>query len=642
MAACLDRDQEAAGSNPVTPIIYKNMLKKIVFLILIPLFLFSYQSYKINGVNVIYQDSNEPYDYISVIFDNGYATSEEDILSCLSKFKDITTDSSDFSTIRILPDYSIIGWYLNRGESIKQLLKIRRILNEEIGLTSSEYSNYDMFDIALLERMGKDIASDINNEERRYVDIVKRDKITFVIQSSSLKKGIDDVIKSLNLSGEAKQSEYKPTLLNGEYEIKGIGGGIFVFDFTGIKDFNLPKIMILQYIQNTNTVNSDIRIMNNAGVFLSKVEIEKNIDEKIFSDGKNKLLNDISASIGNPLLLTNSFSMFVAVGATNALYGIKKKVENVTYRQFVEFANAFNPSFILMDSKKEKRFDNYEEMKTESGVTLLYQKREEGATEIALLVKNIGICEKNFGKPFACDMLFSKLASDNGNWVSVINQPLSDLRIISGQFNDSIAIIEMENLLSNIEAVDSADLRDKRNFDSVFNAFNVLSDNDKIMIANLYGGGRILKDGFTSMTDGEYRLLAKKMFSSENIIVSVRSNLSKDLFLKKLEKIKISSAVLEVDSAVNVYENIRLSEMQNSRTGKKIFLNYLVNPDAYYLKGMSMYKLGIEADRIDNIPSGVLNYMIAVKGGMNDIALLSHYIYNDRNKIFEIIEQLDR
>jgi len=587
-------------------------MKNIFLILLIPIYAFSYDIYRINGISVAYQKSENLYDYVSLIIDKGYLNNND--CSALIHVAEYVRDSSIEYNIKCYPDYTVMQFISNSGNSVNILLRIRRSFDEQIVV--SGIKNYDLLDIAIMERYGYSMKKLFPADTVFIRDILAEDKFSFFIQSSLQKKEINSIIKNIEVIHSFKLQNKRKSKLTGEYFLGDIPSDIFFYDFQGVKDFNFHIYLTMLYALNIPFSTSDIRSVGNDNFLITLIDVAKGINRETFEEAKRIIKSDIEISENNIYELVYKLNFLFYRNNKYKFSDLKKKVNDLKYEDFEEFILTLKPSLIFRKGYRWKEYSGYEKIELKNKVTLLFREKKESGTEAAVAFTDILGIEKEYSKMFASDMIFFDVERRFSNWRNEIGLSQSNLRIFSLKASDSEIIKLLPKFVSGLSNIDIKNVRDAK-----------LAD--EIMMQTIFVNKSMEREikidsSFLFLTDGEFRMIANKIFSGENIIIAVESSVDKN---------KIAEAIENVSLLKYSRKKENIQDVENEEK----YIDYAFNLKNRYL--MKNKRIEIVKD-IPLSKEDLRNpyYKLVNSNKTNILAIISYIVYSDQNHLFQMIK----
>ncbi|MGE3063276.1 MAG: hypothetical protein AB7T10_06540 [bacterium] len=581
-------------------------MKYLFSLLLIPLFIFPFDAYKVDEIQVVYQYSDQPYDYVSMIVEKGYVNSTD--FNQLNSIVNYVKGDSIDAYIKCYPDYTVMEFYSKSPGSVNVLLKIRRALNEK-PMQSTEPA-YDLLDIAILERWGYSIREKENPKSLTLGGGISASKTSIFIKTMRSREEVDGIIKAMNLNPSLSESSFVGKPLLGEYWLGDIPADIYFYDFRGLKDFDLSMYLLLLYAMNAESKRADIRSVGKDFFIVSAANIDKAGREETFEQAKKMLIADIEISESNISELVYKMNFIFHENPRFKFIGVKNKIERAIYKDYTGFISSLKHALVFRRGYPELSEVGYEAKKLKNNITLLYRNKTESGTEIAVAFKNVIQTEREWSKQFASDMIFADLESRFRSWKSEISLPRSNLRIFSFKSSESSSIFSLTEFISQLVKLDMENIRMKSRAEEIMNTWKIINETRGLQTE--------IDSSFILLSDGEYRMAAGKIFSGANIIISVESALPMEKFADFLENIPLQKGV----------ETLSIEP----KSAEDVYIDYAFNLlNRYLTEDLRVIHVGDVFPQPLKYPSRY--YDLAKRNKINILALLSYILYSDANKL---------
>ncbi len=579
-----------------------------------------------NDINFIYQENNEPYDFVSIMIDAGYYNAYSQISGIISHMSDQISikGNSDYT---IMPLYSSVNYYLETGTADDLLLEI---LNNGLYENQSAvpYIPANEMDKALKMRMRfSGIAFNYFNIKSISVKSSTDKKIFFEIISK-----YPQIIKT-NISSNIP-------LLMGKFNITNIENEVYFYDFN-IKDiYCITDVLYFYYFLLKTNSSAEIRYLNDYAIIMSNKPISTVVSHNDFQLIKNEMIMFYNNALHDVYFQTIFVPCLLYEGNTNYLLGMKDKAEKVNFNEFKIMINK-KTSCIFNNEKEYLPEYNVSETIFKNGITVLYRNSTNYATEISILIKNVLQNEYFYSKSFASDIVFNEISKRTDKWFIMPYSTLSDIRIFTGVF-DNLFINNAINTLFNVfnTNINKYDRTIVNRFNKYAESFPALDS----ILKNNYLNSRInASDDAMYLTNGELNILKKKIFFPGNIIISVSTRIPEKEILSIISESvpQISNYYLPImelpiikpDENEIAFLDKWYDDLENSKIILSAFLNYpssIVINRKYAL--LSTYLL-INAEKYsENLYFNIMN-----RGAMTILPAISHYLFNDNTKCFELL-----
>ncbi|MDD3803030.1 MAG: hypothetical protein PHW02_01415 [bacterium] len=583
-------------------------MKHLIPLIFFPILLFSLESYKINDIHVVYQKSEQMYDYVSLIIHEGYL-GNGDCFKLKQLCDNLRNDSASVY-MKCYPDYTMIECYSKKFDAVNMLLKMRRSLDEK-SLYMREY-DFDLLDIAILERWGYSIGRNSDTESKSIGEFVASAGLSVFIKSSAKREELDGILKTIEIKRKMHSNLKEKKSLYGEYYLGDIPSDIYFYDFEGGKDFSLQYYLILLHSLNAEGVIADIRSLGKNYFLVTASAVDTSQSEASFLKGLAKAKDDIMISENNLSELVYRLNFLFHDNPNFKLSGLLKKISSAKYKDYKEFLASIKHDLVFRKSFPEHYRRDYDKKILKNQITLLYRNKKETGTEIAVCFSNVLTEEREWSKKYASDMIFHDLSERFPEWRSEILLPQSNLRIFSLKISEERALSSLAYFLSQLTKPDIDNLRNE-------NIANETILND-VLIRKGSGESSEVDSSFMLLSDGEYRLISQRIFSGANVTVAVESSLPLDLISEALEKISLKK------SDRNYFPGAKEEETE--------YIEYAFNLLNRYLTEENKIKYAGEIYQSFN-QRRPYYYSIGKRNKTNILAALSDIIYSDPNKLLE-------
>ncbi len=583
-------------------------MKIFIIILLIPILAFSYETYKVHDISVAYQRSDMLYDYVSLMIDKGYVNSQD--CASLKLIAEYVKEPSIEANIKCYPDYTVMEFYSKSMDAVNVLLRIRRSLDEiSGGLT---YQDYDLLDIAIMERYGYSIKDYPSDDKETIKEKISNAKISLFIKSSADKKELNGIIDKLDISPSYSQSVKKRGKLNGEYYLGNIPSDIFFYDFQGLKDYNLHMYLVLLYSMNLSAGNADIRSVGSDIFFVSIKDAAKGVNEEAFKEAKKLFENDLEIAGNNLSELVYKLNFLFHKNGKFEFSGIGRRISELKYDDFEKFTLSLKPALIFRRGYPTGEETKFEAIALKNGITLLYREKKESGSEIAVAFTDILNIEEKYSKSLSSSIIFADVQRRFSNWKSEIAIPVSNVRIFSLKSSDSGIIGNITDFLVNSYKIDMNNIRDKRVTDEILNAVEYIN--------TVVGGDAKIDSSFLLLSDGEYRMTANKLFSGQNIIISVETSVDKQKIADALESVSLNKYAKEAEAFVVPPES------------DEKYIEYAFNMRNKYLTAdksiVTLMDIPISFEDMKNP-----YYKFANNNKTNILAVISYILYSDAGRL---------
>lgn len=580
----------------------------------------AYEFNESNGISIYTKNSDLPYDYISVLIDRGYANSPDMHSQIVKLFETSLQGSFQSFSSRVYPDYTMMEFYAERGGAETFLSGMRRFLNGSSEIRQGDYSGYDIFDIAVMERCGLEPEVFAGAEKLKASSLYS--KMAIFIQSSSDRSDIMEYAKYLPGPSGSKGTTAGNKAF-GVFREKMLEDTITIYDIEGIKDFDFPYYYMLLYYMNTGSPRADIRWLGENGMLIVSGSLPDKADESVFNRAVDDLKQDITVSAGSMSAFASVYGRTVLYGNAKIIKGLEERASKIKFGRFCDFLSGLNPAFSIVPSLKNIYEQKSQIKRVPNGMTLIYTFSEEPKTEISILAGGIRDNEEYYSKPFASEVVLDEFRGYLKNWRQTESSLFSDIRIYSTYCSEGR--IE-ERLKEFFDAVMNWDIRHYRQF-SFYDSIFLKGIGDEPPSAMLKTTGESWRqsysDGYKMLTDGEYRLLFKHLFSATNLIVSIRTDRS----IEEIEALAPSLTVYQMPALNSESSKKKLNGCINLRSipdAAQFSAAYLASPGEYLIDAdnvcrISGFRRGEEQSAFLNLTKN-----LSVKNGITVITALSY------------------
>lgn len=458
-----------------------------------------------------YFKSDNPYDYTAVLVDRGYGQSGTNPIAFIEGLKMNNRLADYYFQYTISDDYISVEFYSEPGTAVDILAGIgNTILSDNAKDYINELSDYDRAHIL------RSYPSGIRHKNDGF-------RISTVIVSSSGSEGDIRKITDNYITG-SKQKENRNADMKGSITM---GNDDIIFSGTGMQDYDLPLYMLLR-----EYTGASIQWDGTDAVLIMK-DIPNSVNEGIFMKSKQRLLQRIRDSYNSAYALAKYFPQFAHEGRVQLLKGIEERLKETEFNDFRVFADNIAIDFTIKGNKNPEM--RYEPREMYAGsIRMVYNASSDIGTEITILIKNVIGLEQYFGKPFASLLALKTVLINSPGWRMWNTGKLSDICLLTIRC-DSTDIEPMLNQL--FSAVGNQKMPVQRNTADIDSAYEAIMRTVPQNPPVSYDVWRLSADyDALKMTDGEYRMLQKKLFSSDNILISISSALPPQYFIDILSE----------------------------------------------------------------------------------------------------------
>ena len=579
-----------------------------------------------NDIHFVYQENAEPYDFVSIMIDAGYYNAYSGISGIISYMTDKggVEGSNDYN---IMPLYSSVNYYLDSGTADDLLIEI---------LNSGFYDNQSAVPYMPANEMDKALKMRMrfSGNESYHINI----------KSISVKSSVDKstILEIINKYPKKYKDKYLKNipLLMGTFNIANIKNKVCFYDFN-IKDiYCITDVLYFYYYLLKTNHSAEIRYIYDHAVIMSNEPVKTKVSHNDFQLIKSEMLMFYDNALNDVYFQTIFAPYLLYKGKTNYMIGMKNKAEKVNFNEFKAIINK-KASCVFINEKKYLPKYNISETILKSGITVLYRNSPNYTTEISILIKNVLQNEYYYSKTFASDIIFNALSNRIDKWFIMPYSTLSNIRIFTGIF-DNLFVENEINALFNIfnENINKFDR-------TIINRFNKYAESfprqDSIFKKNYLNNRISVLDDALYLTNGELNVLKRKIFYPGNIVISVSSKIPENEILSMIsESLKRTDnyylPIMELPIIIPDENEIAFidewyDDMKSSEIILSAFLNYpssIVINRKYAL--LSTYLL-INAEKYSNN----LYFNIMNRGAMTILPALSHYLFNDNTKCFELL-----
>ncbi len=613
------------------------MLKKILLISLIFLifnYIFPYEKHDFGNTKLYYEYNNDLYDYVSIIVDIGYS---KRILINDFIFSYENTLKKDYPiyVYHIYPDYTVLEFYLQRGEAEEFLITFNSFLNSSLLHTNKQYP----IDYNVKNLVSRNMAYFYNKENGK---IIKENigKCIFGIITSLDEDKIINIVKKIDVQNTVEYNVPNKLLYGKYYSNRSI----FIKDIKGIKDYNLPYFILFKYLLNQKNIYSDIYSMNNGIFFITEIMPKLKFTNREFNKSVKLWHIEYASSKRSLLYLFNNFHFFIFSNNVNYLSGIDKKISKIKLIDFQNFVNNYTVDFSFENNLEKLEFNNFKKEKLKNGIEFIYFPSKSENTEISILIKNYLNIESYYSKPFAGELLFQYINDKLNKWNILELSPLSNYKILYTSINNSIFIDEYKFFVNTIKNLSTKNINNKQNIDSIFNIIKIYTPIQDRIGKNLYSERFTNDKGALYLTSGEYNVLLKKYFSNENLIIVVKSSLLYDNIKQIINNnsfnksqieipykdIKIENSITKTFALINNFDNINL--LQN------IIFSIFNYPNQNIINREFVYTDFSYSLNKFNYNKNVFPFNIMYMNVETNLMALSQYIFDDPIYLLNIIK----
>ncbi len=579
-----------------------------------------------NDIHFIYQENAEPYDFVSIMIDAGYYNAYSGI-SGIIKYMSEKVSVKGSNDYTIMPLYSSVNYYLDSGTADDLLIEI---------LNSGLYDNQSAVPYIPANEMDKALKMRM----RFSGNVFKHFNIVNISVKSSTDKST--LIEIINKYPKKHNDNYFADipLLMGTFNITGLENQVYFYDFN-IKDIHcITDVLYFYYYLLKTNYSAEIRYIYDHAVIMSNEPVKTIVSHNDFQLIKSEMLMFYNNALNNVHFQTIFAPYLLYRGKTNYILGMRNKAEKVNFNEFKAIINK-KTSCVFISEKKYLPEYNISETILKNGITVLYRNSPNYTTEVSILIKNVLQNEYYYSKTFASDIIFDALSNRIDKWFVMPYSTLSDIRIFTGVF-DNLFIENEINTLFNVfnENISKFDR-------TIVNRFNRYAESfprqDSIFKKNYLSNRISVLDDALYLTNGELNVLKKKIFYPGNIIISVSTKIPENDILSMISESsqKIDNYYLPImelpiikpDENEIAFIDKWYDDLENS----KIILSTLLNhPSSIVINRkyalLSTYLL-INAEKYsENLYFNIMN-----KGAMTILPALSHYLFNDNTKCFELL-----
>ncbi len=622
VGAHLVRDQGVAGSNPVTPI-FDRIMKKIIILLLPFIFtqLFAYEiSVLPNNITLVYENESNAYDYVSIMINAGYYNAGNRIDDIIGIYtSDITSGNFDYI---VMPLYTIINYYISSMQAQYLLMNILNIdadiINGHIPYTPSILS-----DKALKLRMRFNGNLDTNTRI-----------LAVTVKSNSPLKQIRETCKAY--PHVEPYSSYIPMLMD-TYHIDGLKEPVKFYDFPINSEFALNDALFFYYYKLRNNENTYIRYTHNKAIVITGESLEDEPDMDEFRAIKNdiELFYDNSR---NDVFFNTIFQPYLLFSSKMKYFdGLNEKARHTTFPEFISIKNK-EPNCVFLPLEIENKDIKADVIEMDNGITLLYMNSSEYMSEISVLIRNVLENEYYYSKPYASDIIFSSIFSEEDKWVFLPYSLISEFRIITGTFNDNEVNSEMERIFSQMQ-LNSVDYNRAivSEYADFAQTYPIESIADDYIHSRLASNREALY-----LTNGELDVLRKKIFNPSNIIISINTSLSKEKVMEMI--LQILETDIEYSAPAMSYKPLKTeseefiirNQWSEDTEAADILAGYLNYPSTITISRDFVVMKGSMFRNIKQYKSN-LYFNLMNRNGFTIIPALSYHLFGDYNKCFKIL-----
>ncbi len=579
-----------------------------------------------NDIHFVYQEHSEPYDFVSIMIDAGYYNAYSSI-SGIINYMTGKVDIKGSNDYDIMPLYSSVNYYLDSGTADDLLIEI---------LNSGLYDNHSAVPYIPANEMDKALKMRM----RFSGNVFKHFNIKNISVKSSIDKNI--ILEIINKYPKIYSDNYLTNipLLMGTFNITNIENEVHFYDFN-IKDiYCITDVLYFYYYLLKTNHSAKIRYLYDYAIIMSNEPVKTKVSHNDFQLIKNEMLMFYNNALNDVHFQTIFSPYLLYKGNTNYILGMKNKAEKVSFNEFKTIINK-KSSCIFTNKKKYLPDYNISETTLKNGITVLYRNSPNHTTEISILIKNVLQNEHYYSKTFASDIVFNEILNRTNRWFVMPYSTLSDIRMFTGIFDNLFIETEINSLFNVFN-------EDISKFDrTIINRFNKYAESfprkDTIIKTNYLNNRITVLDDALYLTNGEINLLKKKIFYPGNIIISVSTKMPENEILSMISESSqqtdnyylpiMELPIIEPDENEIAFFDKWYNNLENSKMILSAFLNYpssIVINRKYAL--ISTYLL-INAEKYSNN----LYFNIMNRGAMTILPALSHYLFNDNTKCFELL-----
>lgn len=571
--------------------------------------------------HLLYQNSDQPYNFVSVMIDAGYYNASTDISSIIRAMTEKWSEGDfDYS---VMPMYSVINYYVKDGSADDILINA---LNIPLPMRHLDipYIPANTNDKALKMRMRYD---------NRYKE---KAHIRFIAVKTSLDyQTINEIAGNYNYPDNQYHSL---PMLKGRFGIEGITDSVFFYDFDIDKRYNIADAFYVYYYLKHSDIKADIRFTDKYAIVVTPERINDDCSPEVFSEVKRDIMSFTENASYDAYFYSIFMPYLLYINKLNYMNGISARIETMRYGEFCSMLS-IEPHCVFAPQSDSTEMPHTEIRQLNNGVTLLYRHIDNSDTEISILIANKLKNEFYFSKPFASDIVLHSIMATNSRWEMMPLSPLCDYAIITGVFGHNDACKALSSMLKSMST-------DKLNYRR--DIIKTLKQETGIYADTLpyeknYITARIdAPDDALYLTEGELNVLRRKLTDGENIIIAVNSSSGID---------DISAIIMGNISTSSIYTVpyyrapvIQLPEDRFRRIDK-----WRSSPEAFYFVAVllnypssvfvnSTYAI-MPVSIMDNAHNYANNlyFNMMQRSALTILPALSYYLWGDYNALFNII-----
>lgn len=597
---------------------------KKLFYILILLFvnavmLNAFTIKQVNSIDIYCYRSDLPYDYTAVFIERGYGQTGSNPAAIAAALKDNEALAMRYFQYTLYDDYLLLEFITEAGSSADILSSINSLHNMNYEAPIQYIRNLSAYDRAFIKRNYMSYSGHKHDGIRIKAIVTSTsssEENIFSIASGIIPGTGQKSIKKVNTGKEIALNDYE---------------GDFIFFDTDIKDYDFPLYLILR------EVNDCALLWNNdKGNLIINRNAVPDADSIIFYNAKTRLLQRINESGLSPYSLVKYFPQLIYSGNIRMLSGISERIKNTTYNDFTLFQKGIKPDFAIREQALNAKFMKPRLLNTDD-MQLIYYPSSDIGTELTVIVKNAIGMESYYAKPFASALAIRAAMAVCPSWKMWNVNENSDIIMLSTKVDSLHIESTLKELVNAVLEPRISIIRDMSIMDTLsaeYRRNNMLNPSSVMRTGRENPGYDAVK-----MTDGEYRTLLKKLFASDNVIVSISSSLRPEYFVELFSGLRFPGSAVSPD--IQYDAEIEMKEYayydNNSSMLNELVKSFFISPEYFVIDSNSFMmpvKLMNAQRDIRNalMPSAFVN-----KNAMSVINAISMYLFRDPSYILTIL-----